>query len=292
MKKLDKQKILQVTDKISGSNFYDFMDRYNITYGELLGAIDSHIHSASSSLLRAHSLQQLLNQKQILFEINDQKVGIFADCHIGHAKANWDYIYRGYDFCFRENINTIILLGDLLHGPSKRSSKNSNKAIFQCYQQLVEVQEHLPKGFSTFLLGGNHEEEFYKTGIDPWQQLLSMRDDIFPIARGKCYVQFGNFVLCLNHNLPGRILIPPEMDCDLSLYGHFHEAHIEDRKVFISTCSDLELTKTQYKFTGPGFSTLTNLDNQLQLQDYTFSDDYIVPTSSKTYQKKRKTSPR
>ena len=48
MKKLDKQKILQVTDKISGSNFYDFMDRYNITYGELLGAIDSHIHSASS----------------------------------------------------------------------------------------------------------------------------------------------------------------------------------------------------------------------------------------------------
>lgn len=292
MEKIDKQTILKVTHKITANNFYDFIERYDLTYGELLGAIDYHIQSNSDSLLRIHSLQQLLNKNQILFQITDKKIGIFADFHTGHSQANWDYIYRGYDFCFEKDIHTIIILGDLLHGPYKWTSNNYNKAILQCYQQLVDLQEHLPKGFTTFLLGGNHEEEFYKVGIDPWQQILSMRDDIFPISRGRCYIQFGNFILNLNHNLPNRILIPPEMDCDLSLYGHFHTAFIHGRKVSITTCSDLELKKTRYKFTGPGFSTLTDLDNQLQLQGYTFSDDCIVSQNSKIYQKKIKTSTR
>ena len=289
MEKLNKQEILQVTRKINANNFYDFMERYDLTYGELLRAIDFQIHS-SSSLLMENSLRNLLKQKQILFCVNEKKVGLFADFHAGHTQANWDYIYRGYDFCFEEGIDTIIILGDLLHGPYKWASNNYNKAIFQCYQQLVELQEHLPKGFSTFLLGGNHEEEFYKVGIDPWQQILSMRDDIFPISRGRCYVQFGNFILNLNHNLPSRILIPPEMDCDLSLYGHFHTAFIHGRKASITTCSDLKLTKTRYKFTGPGFSTLTDFDDQLQLHGYTFEENDIVLQTSKTYQKKRKTS--
>ena len=172
MEKLNKQEILQVTRKINANNFYDFIERYDLTYGELLGAIDFQIHS-SSSLLIENSLRNLLNQKQILFCVNDKKVGLFADFHVGHTQANWDYIYRGYDFCFEEGIDTIIILGDLLHGPYKWASNNYNKAIFQCYQQLVELQEHLPKGFSTFLLGGNHEEEFYKVGGFPEKTIMN-----------------------------------------------------------------------------------------------------------------------
>lgn len=68
VEKMDKSQYLQIAKKINLANFDDFMDHYNLTQGQLLGIIDSALHT-NISLLQATSLKKILQKKQSLFQL-------------------------------------------------------------------------------------------------------------------------------------------------------------------------------------------------------------------------------
>ena len=278
---------IKIVNRINSDNFYDFMNYYDLTYGELLGIIDYGVHSDISQI-RKNTLYKLLRTKQCILKFTDSKIGVIADTHIGSPHMSWNKIYRTYDFLLEHGIYTIILLGDLFHGPSYRSRNDSNRSITQCYQQFVECEEHYPKGFQNFLLHGNHEQRFDEVGMDLWNMLAIKRDDFFSLGIGRCYVKMNSFIISLNH--PGIVdrLLPPALHYDIALYAHYHCFYQGNKRIYIGTCSNLVNRPPSSKIDNPGFAILSACDKDLCVTAYDLSTDNIQPLFTKTYSRQKK----
>lgn len=87
-----------------------------------------------------------MQKKQSLFRLSDTKIGIISYIHIGYYQTDWDLVYRAFDFFDDNNIQVVLNLGDLFHGFYYRSKNNPNRAIFECYTQLVDFESYYPKG--------------------------------------------------------------------------------------------------------------------------------------------------
>lgn len=281
------QDYITIAKKLNSNNFYDFMNYYDLTYGELLGIIDYGIHSDISQLQK-NALYKLLRTKQCILNFTDSKLGIMADAHIGSPFMNWDNIYRMYDFLFEQDIHTVILLGDLFHGPSYKYKNNPNQGIIQCYQQFVDCEEHYPKGFQNFILYGNHEERFETVGMNLWGMLATKRDDFFSLGIGRCYVKMNGFIISLNHPGVDNPLLPPRMHCDISLYAHYHYFKKRGRTVYIGTCSDLLNQTPSSGIDTPGFAVLRASDDELCLTAYDLSTKQKEKILSFSYVKQTK----
>ena len=284
---MDQVIYMQIGKRINSNKFYDFMDSYDLTYGELLGIIDYGIHSNISSL-QISSLNKLLREKQCVFRLTDSKIGIIADTHIGSPFMNWDYIYQAYDSFYDQGVKTVLHLGDLFHGPSYKNRNNQNKAILQCYQQLVDFEEHYPKGFDNFFIHGNHDEKFLKIGINLWQQLATKREDFFSLGKGKCYISIGDFVLSLNDPIASSVCLPPNMNCDFSLYAHYHYFKKYKGKIYIGTCSNILNRDFSPGINNPGFAILRINSNHLRMKVYDLSINSKKKMLSFSYYKQTK----
>lgn len=284
---MGEEEYIKIAKRVNVHNFYGFMDSYNLTHGELLGIINYGIHSDISKFQK-ENLYQLLHDKQCILRLTDSKLGIIADTHIGSPFMSWDKIYRAYDFFFEHNIHTVILLGDLFHGPSYRYKTNPNRGIIQCYQQFVDCEEHYPKGFQNFVLHGNHEERFQSVGMNLWEMLAMKRDDFFSLGIGRCYVEMNGFIISLNHPGTRDTILPPEMDCDISLYAHYHYFKKRGSQTNIGTCSNLVNQNPSPGIDTPGFAILYACNNKLRLKAYDLSDDDPKLMFTESYSKIKK----
>ena len=271
VKQMDKTQYLQIAKKVNLANFDDFMEHYHLTQGQLLGLIESALYS-NLSLLQATYLKKLLQKKKSLFQLTDTKVGIVSDIHIGHSQMNWDYVYRAYDFFAENDIYTVFNLGDLFHGFYYKSRNNPNRAVFECYSQLVDFETHYPKGFTTFLIHGNHEKRFEDVGMDLWEHIPAKRNDVFSIGEGRCCVTLGNSILSLNHPTLTNDFIPSEENSFLSLTGHGHAFYKNQKHLSVTTCSDFSLQKNSYGLAVPGFAILEDEKKQLTFKGYSLED--------------------
>ena len=277
---MDKKQYLQISRKVSISNFDDFMDHYQLTHGQLLGIINDALQS-DISLVRAAYLKDILQKKKSLFKLTDTKVGIISDIHIGHSLMNWDYVYRAYDFFAENDISSVLNLGDLFHGFHYKSKTNPNQAVFECYSQLVDFESHYPKGFSTFLIHGNHEKRFEEVGMDLWKNIPAKRDDVFSIGEGRCCITFNDTALSLNHPTLTKDFIPPNTDVDIFLYGHGHAFYKYRQHFSVTTCSDCLLNKNNRGINVPGFAILEDTRGKLIYKGYSLDDK--VPQEIRQY---------
>ena len=277
----------KIVQRISSTNFYDFMNYYDLTYGELLGIIGYGVHSDISKM-RKNTLYKLLRTKQCILEFTDSKIGVMADTHIGSPFMSWDKINRMYDFFFDNDIYTVVLLGDLFHGPSYNCKNSPNRSITQCYQQFVACEDNYPRGFQNFMLHGNHEQRFEQVGMDLWNMLAVKRDDFFSLGIGRCYVKMNGFIISLNHPGIEDRLLPPELHYDIGLYAHYHYFYQGNKRTYIGTCSNLVNRPASSKIDNPGFAILSACDKDLCVTAYDLSTDNIQPLFAKTYSKSNK----
>lgn len=284
---MEQADIMSIAKRINLANFDDFMNYYQLTQGQLLGVINEALKS-NISLLQANTLKKVLQQKKSLFTISDTKIGIISDVHIGHFRMNWDYVYRAYDFFAENEISTILNLGDLFHGFYYKSRKSPNRAIFECYSQLVDFEAHYPRGFSTFLLHGNHEKRFEDVGMDLWKQIPTKRDDVFSIGEGRSCVTFGNSILSLNHTTLTEEFLPPDTDSLIFLYGHGHAFYKFKNHLSITTCSDFVLNRKSCGFAVEGFATLEDSGNCLTFQGYSLEQEKPYKVLQYSFAKKDK----
>lgn len=285
--RMDQLQYLQIAKKISLANFDDFMERYQLTQGQLLGMIESALQT-NISLVRATYLKDILQKRKSLFRLTDTKVGIISDIHIGHSLMNWDYVYRAYDFFAENDISTVFNLGDLFHGFYYKSRNNPNRAVFECYSQLVDFETHYPTGFNTFLVHGNHEKRFEEVGMNLWEHISARRNDVFSIGEGRCCVTFGDSILSLNHPTLTKDYIQSDSDATLSLTGHGHAFYKNRNHLSVSTCSDFTLEKKPCGLAIPGFAILEDNGGKLIYKGYSLDDKVPQEVLQYSFVKKNK----
>ena len=266
-----------ISKKLNSNNFLDFMERYNMSYNEMLGLIDYGIHSQHISLLQCCRLKELLKQKQCSLKLTDTKIGIISDTHIGNSYMNWDYIKKAYDIFDREGVSKVLHLGDLLDAfPQYKLSKNNeehNQLVMDSYEQILEFADCYPKELATYVLLGNHDEQFSSIGINLWDQISTRREDINLLGYGGAYIDCNDFIFYLEHPVKCSTLVPPKFDYDLILRGHAHFFRYKERinTLNITACSDLKTTYSTFdSIADPGCAIITFSDDAYTIDGYSF----------------------
>lgn len=167
----------------------------------------------------------------------------------------------------------VLNLGDLFHGFYYRSKNNPNRAIFECYTQLVDFESYYPKGFTTFLVHGNHEKRFEKVGMNLWQHIPAKREDVFSIGEERCCISFGNSLLSLNHPTLIHEPLQPNTESLISLHEHGHAFYKYKKHISITSCSNLFLSKNPHGLAVPGFATLEDEEVWLTFKGYSLENN-------------------
>lgn len=284
----------KISRRLNATNFYDFMNRDDLSYNEMLGLIDYGVRFGNIPLVQKVHLKQLLQQKQCLFKLTATKIGVISDTHIGNDYMNWDYIHKAYHLFGEEGVNDVFHLGDLFDGYSTRDysddDETHNELLLHCYRQIMEFAKEYPKDFDTYILFGNHDERFEQIGIDIWSQLLAKRDDIQLLGYGGSYVSCNDTIFYLEHPVKCSTLIPPKFNFDLILRGHSHFFRYKPKQdtLTVTTCSDL---KTRYgtldTIPDPGCAIISFTDDCYNIDGYTFVQDNIEKPLTLTLKKKR-----
>ena len=126
---------------------------------------------------------------------------IISDLHIDNSidlrLNNLNYIY---DYAVKNNINTIINLGDTID-----SRIYNNKSILENlkqYDELVnKIIEKLPKDESiiNLILGGNHDRSLLDLGIDVTDRIDKNRLDYMNLGNDHAIIKFNDTNIGLHH---------------------------------------------------------------------------------------------
>ena len=155
------------------------------------------------------SKPNILTERKLLLEVKDNdyiNVMLIADLHIDKVDTK---ILRSMNqmlnYCEAHNINTILNLGDFLD--SKRNMLESNSENMYLYMSLLdEIITKFPtsSNINHVIMGGNHDKDNLKFGIDPIKYISDARCDILNLGYDNAFVEFGksNDYMMLHH---GRI---------------------------------------------------------------------------------------
>lgn len=284
----------KIVRRLNTTNFFDYMEREQLTYNEMLGLIDFGFHLGSIKLSQKVYLKELLHQKQCCLKLADTKIGIISDTHIGSHKMNWDYIYMAYQLFEEEGIQSVLHLGDLFDGFLEQNFSDEREAhnnlMLHCYQQIIEYSKNYPAKFTTYTLLGNHDERIKKVGLHLDKQITARRDDIELLGYGGAYVSCNDVIFYLEHPVSCSTLVPPKFDYNLILRGHSHFFRYKEKvqTLHITSCSDINTCRGSINsFNDPGCAVISFDDDQYTIEGYTFQQKEVQKSLVLTLPKNR-----
>jgi|GEM_PF-799246 len=122
---------------------------------------------------RSKTFSKPLSEREIIF-------GIASDLHFGSRACQITALNEFCEICRRESVAHIFVPGDICSGFSVYQGQ-----VYDVYAHGAEEQENstlcnLPEGFKWWMLGGNHDYNFIRSGggHNPLLYLASRREDI------------------------------------------------------------------------------------------------------------------
>jgi len=155
--------------------------------------------------------------------LNGNKIMFIADTHFGECKENVELVDFSYNKAARENIKTVVHLGDLIDGPLYNNGITAEKLK----EQIAIGMEHMPDDIITKLLIGNHDFYALKRFDGIWQ--LYFNNPKLEILGMKCVVvNWNDFInIGLYHEI--NALTTKNPSCvDLYLQGHYHVYYVDE----------------------------------------------------------------
>lgn len=185
-------------------------------------------------------------RNKILNSINNNSVGIItyegtnnitfiliSDLHFGSKFERIDLMNVIYDYAIKNDINLIVIGGDLIDG-----TFGSDKKYENTYDQIKHLLNDYPfdKNILSFAVLGDHDYSSLKeNGQDLSRILQSYRQDIIPLGyqQGRIRVKKDSFLI--NHKFSQTqndigIKSLDQIDDGLIIRGHFHEKLSIDKK--------------------------------------------------------------
>ena len=136
-------------------------------------------------------------------KVKHHRFGVVSDTHMGSKHQQLTYLHEFYDTCAKEGIDTVLHVGDLVHG----SPKMHRDMVLESFVHGADAQvdyavENYPKreGIKTLLIAGNHDTSFWEdSGSDVVSRFCKDREDTEYLGQRGAFVEFGGAKIYLWH---------------------------------------------------------------------------------------------
>lgn len=204
-------------------------------------------------------------------KINDKRIMVIADTHIGNDKYIPRLLEDTYNFALNNNIKTIIHLGDIIDGDCNYFPNLDLSLQFKILKKYYPECEDI----NTYYILGNHDYTFHGKNVDKYSEYKEILNSI----KGLIHLSDLRTIATLNDH---RTLLYhcdaypkclPDLELDLSLYGHIHEYRFdsEERKIVVPP---LNLRNLSYS----GFIILNYNNDGYYIEHYGFDNNYCPVT--------------
>jgi predicted phosphodiesterase len=169
------------------------------------------------------------------------EIGIVSDIQIGNKHQQLTHLNRFYDFCYDRGIQTMLNCGDVVDG----NGKVYRGQVYDLFLHGADAQENYTvdaypkrKGMITYMIGGNHDESFYKSdGNEILRHIADRRDDLLYLGMYGAHLTLGNIKIYMMHSAGGvayarsyklqKIIeqMAPQKKPHILFAGHWHVAN-------------------------------------------------------------------
>lgn len=194
--------------------------------------------------------------------INESKIIIISDTHIGSVYENASYIDAVYEYALKHNIKTILHGGDLLQGPYKNVS-NKYRDMDTQINHLLEIYP-TDSSITNQIILGNHDFQIIKND----QHLLDLinRQDLNILGIRKSYFDWQGKLISISHKCPKYKVVIPNLETLINFAGHAHKFALHEKKgILIPTLSD-DIKDDSV----PGFLVATIDENHVEVELISF----------------------
>ncbi len=199
--------------------------------------------------------------------IDEEKVLIISDTHLGSKYENLDYLREAYKFAEDNNIHTILHGGDLIQSTMTNVLNQYRDEIRQVQHVITDYP--YSREIQNYILFGNHDYNTLKKNDIFWE-ILDQRQDFHLLGFKKAYLTWLGNRISLNHTTKKYKIPIPKADTELQLKGHSHKiSYYKEKSISIPTLSD---DFVQLPDARPGFLVGTIKENYIILDSYYFTD--------------------
>ncbi len=135
-------------------------------------------------------------------DISIHKIGIVSDTHLGSRYQQLESLWKFYDLCNSEGIDTVLHAGDLSDGYNMYAGQVFELFVHGETAQAKYIIDNYPQidGINTLLIGGNHDESFYrKYGSDICYNVSVQRPDMQYKGFYLANFNLNGISICLHH---------------------------------------------------------------------------------------------
>jgi predicted phosphodiesterase len=138
--------------------------------------------------------------------ITEKKFGfaIVSDTHLCSRQERLDELKTFYEICRKTGVKHVLHAGDLMEGSGRIYRGQMNDIhTYGAIRQVNYCVDNYPKveGITTYLIGGNHDESFYKeNGTDVCELFCAKREDFEYLGQYQADVTLGDVKFRLLHS--------------------------------------------------------------------------------------------
>lgn len=246
-----KQKIITMLE--SNLEIEDIILETDLPNYELLNMF-YYILSKESNNISSETIKRMRNlfyQNFSFLNMQDEKVLIISDTHIGSSEQNIEYLKQAEYTAKQEQIKKIFHLGDIGNGQIDKTMFNKmSKEI----EYLLEVYNCF-SSYTQYILGGNHDEKYKNEGYDILKLLKQTNPNIVPIGYRQAYFRIFNKVIALEHESKLRKKHHHLVNPNFIIAGHSHKCRFKEKEVYVPSLSDVVTNKNETDIE-PGFLIL------------------------------------
>ena len=201
-------------------------------------------------------------------EIDDSRLLIVADTHMGSRFENMDYIREAYKYAEDHGIHIAIHCGDVIQS----TVVNVKREYINEEAQVRHVIEDYPYSdtMKTYVLLGNHDYLSFNKDAK-YLELLKTRNDFNIMGYRRIYLNWLGSRISIYHSVKKFLFHMPVLPTSLNLCGHSHMLSYngkEDELNVPALCNDM----IQNKGAHPGFLIGTKNDESIDLNSFYFTD--------------------
>lgn len=169
------------------------------------------------------------------------EIGIISDPHLCNKHQQITHLNRFYDLCYDRGIQVMLNCGDIVDG----NGKVYRGQVYDLHTHGSDAQVDYAvkvypkrKGMITYVIGGNHDESWYKSeGTQVLKRISDKRDDLLYLGMYGAHLKLGDIRIYMLHSDGGvayargyklqKIIeqMSPQAKPHILFAGHWHVAN-------------------------------------------------------------------
>lgn len=248
-----------------GNSVLDIVNFYNIDFETVISLLIRYDENPDPFILS--KIKEFYNE----FTINDERVLVISDTHIGSIYEEQYLIAKAYEYAYKNNIKNVIHAGDLVEGLS--NTTNVKDDINKQFLKVNNFYNHT-KDINTYLLLGNHDFnlEFYNN-VDLLDKFKNLKN-LIHIGTETSYMNFNDNFIKIYHETKSQFKKVPDFYANITLEGHHHRYDFSNKKIILPPL---------FKAYNSGFIELIDNGNYVYSRHFGFNDNYSL--KEKNYEK-------